>query len=45
MTTFKVGTRDITYKDKLDSTDNSYNWAELSYKIFLEKNMGQNLKA
>ena len=45
MTTFKAGKRDITYKDKLDSTDNSYNWAELTYKIFLEKRHGSKFKS
>jgi len=45
ITTFKAGKRDITYKDKLDSTDNSYNWAELTYKIFLEKRQGSKFKS
>ena len=45
ITTFKAGKRDITYKDKLDSTDNSYNWAELTYKIFLEKRHGSKFKS
>ena len=44
-TTFKVGKRDTTYKDNLDSTDNSYNWAELTYKIFLEKRQGSKFKS
>ncbi len=45
ITTFKAGKRDINYESNLTSTDNSYNWAELTYKIFLEKRQGSRFKS
>ena len=37
LTSFKAGRRETEYQTKLDPIDNSYNWAELSYRIYMEK--------
>ena len=37
LTLFKAGRRETEYQTKLDPIDNSYNWAELSYRIYMEK--------
>ena len=42
---FKAGKRDVNYKNNRSSTDNSYNWAELTYKIFLDKRKASKFKS
>ena len=37
LTSFNIGRRETDYEDEGNSTNNSYNWAELTYKIFLDK--------
>jgi lipopolysaccharide assembly outer membrane protein LptD (OstA) len=37
LTSFNAGRRETEYQTKLNPIDNSYNWAELSYRIYMEK--------
>ena len=37
LTSFEAGRRETEYQTKLDPIDNTYNWAELSYRIYMEK--------
>tara|TARA_B100001559_G_scaffold92335_1_gene77307 strand:- start:688 stop:2898 length:2211 start_codon:yes stop_codon:yes gene_type:complete len=42
---FKTGKRNVAYDNDISSVDNSYKWAELTYKVFLNKREGSKFKS